>query len=187
MGQARVRKLAGLPPKSTPKVVKSALPHYTADGVIALFESGDPRIQSNPYGTGKHIKLSDDPGYFQYSDKNGGTATFFAETWEPEYKATPVFTASIFVTDEMRASKCNTEDCNCKAPWTKIVHMCGCSTHHEGERFGIIPRLELCNPSECEERHAHLYGFCETCFDMDDLDGKALKDITADNQHAQLQ
>jgi hypothetical protein len=186
MGAAATRKKNGTYPARTVKPSKPALPHYTRENVVALLNSNDPRIQKNDYGTAKHIVLSDDTGYFMYSDKDGGTATFYAETWEPEYTETPIFTASVVITDEMRESKCGNPACTTEHDWTQLTYKCGCTTHHEGERFAISPRIEVCSPDECDGQHGHLYGFCALCFDIDKIDGKNPADATANAIHLLL-
>jgi len=190
LSQSKVRKSNGTYPAPTTKVVpmKLTLPHYTNRSVVALFRNNDPRITTDEYGYGpqKSIVLSNTPGYFMFSDKDGGTATFYAETHEPEYKVTPTFTASIEITDQMRESKCTDPSCGCDSPWTNITHSCGCKTHHEGETFGVLPRVEVCSPDECDGKHGHLLGFCDACADIEEMGGKAVKDITADQIHLRL-
>jgi hypothetical protein len=169
MGAAKVRKQNGTYSMGT------VLPHYTNDSVVALFKGNDPRIRTNDYGTEKCIVLSDVPGYFQYSDKNGGTATFYNGDTQK-----PVFTAAREVTNEMREHKCTAPGCTSDHDWTQLTHACGCTTHHKGERYYVIPRLEVCSPDHCDGKHAHVFGLCEECFNSDLLAGKATKDITAD-------
>jgi hypothetical protein len=185
MGQASIRKKNGTLTNyfKTTKVIaeKPSLPHYTAESVVALLNSNDPRTRMNDFGTFKTIVLSDEVGYFKYSDKNGGTATFYADP-----SGTPIFTASIEVTDKMREAKCSSPDCTCKSDWTQLTHECGCSEHHDGERFGVSPRIELCSPEECDGQHGHLYGFCGVCFDTDMEEGKKPADATANAIHLQL-
>lgn len=156
------------------------IPHYTAASVLQLFRDNDPRIQQNPYGTEKSIQLSEVPGYFTYSDKKGGIATFY----DGQTKK-PVFTAAREINDELRAAKCGNP--NCQDPdacsWDKLIYKCGCEEHHDGDRFDVIPRVELCDSTRCDGEHVHLLGFCDICFDIEDSDGKEPKDILADNIH----
>lgn len=186
MGAAKTKKLNGNYPAKTAKVVplKPALPHYTAESVIALFESGDPRIQTNPYGTEPSIQLSDVAGYFKYSDEKGGIATFYNGDTKK-----PVFTVAREITDELRNAKCDYhgDDCECDTtPWNQLNYSCGCSQHHEGDIYNVIPRLELCNKTECDGKHAHLLALCEECYSLDELDGVPARDITADNVRFQI-
>jgi hypothetical protein len=175
MGAAKIRKEKGLPPRT----VKSTLPHYTEASVVALFRNNDPRITTNDYGTEKCIVLSDVEGYFKYSDKMGGIATFYRGDTEQ-----PVFTVARVITEELRNAKC---DCGDDHQWDELIYECGCTEHHEGENYYVTPRLELCNVTECDGKHAHLLGLCAECFALDELvDGKAPKDITADNIQFQI-
>jgi hypothetical protein len=178
--------------KNIPAPVVPILPHYTAAKVVELLNSGDPRVKQNPYGESKSIQLSDEPGYFKYSAKNGGTATFYvtrdkvAGQTRGASTNVPLFTAAITITDEMRKAKCNAEDCNCNSKWFDIVHNCNCAEHHEDGSYDVIPRIETCNTVECDGQHGHLMGFCEVCFELDDDGTKEPKDITADNICLQL-
>lgn len=186
MGQATLKKKNGTYPAQTAKVVpmKPALPHYTNKSVVALMNSSDPRIQTNDYGTAKCIVLSEGPGYFKYSDKMGGIATFYRGDTKQ-----PVFTVAREITDELRAAKCDNHggDCACdNTPWDELNYSCGCSEHHDGEIYNVIPRIETCSTTECDGKHAHLMGMCDECFAIDSLAGKPTKDITADNINIQL-
>jgi hypothetical protein len=173
MGAAKVKKENRTYPAQTLKAAAQLVPHYTSKSVIALFDSSDPRIRMNDYETSKSIQLSDEPGYFLYSDKNGGTATFYV--WSV---AGPIFTASVVITDEMRAAKCTAPGCGsgCGSDWTQIVDDCSCEAHHKDQHYDVIPRIEV-----CDDRHVHLAGQCYECFNSDLIDGKDLKDIGADN------
>ena len=182
MGEARRNKINGRLPKTVkPVVVKPAIPHYTADDVVKLLNSNDSRIEMNEYGTDQCIVLSDVPGYFKYSDKMGGIATFYrGDTHEP------VFTASREITDEIRNAKCDA-DCNCDSKWTDLMYNCGCKQHHDGESYDVFPRIEACNTTDCDGTHGHLIGMCRECFDIDVMvDGKSPKDANADNIRIQL-
>jgi hypothetical protein len=162
------------------------LPRYNAAKVLELFRNNDSRIRMNDYGTEKSIQLAEEPGYFRFSDKNGGTATFYAVTYNP-YKATPTFTAAVEITNEMRAAKCINPDCKCNADWTRITYDCGCTQHHDGERYHVIPRIETCSiEAGCDGLHAHLIGLCSICFDMEEEEGKEGIDMKADGFHLQL-
>jgi hypothetical protein len=184
MGQAKRRKKTdpNYGTKSNVAVLeplKTKLPHYDAETVVALFHNNDPRIRMNDYGTSQCIVLSDVPGYFKYSDDNGGTATFYRGDND-----TPVFTAAREITDALRAAKHDNEDCTCK--WYEFTYRCGCEEHHEGEIYDVTPRIEVCNTTECDGKHAHLLGLCSECFAIEQFARKAEKDITADNIRIQL-
>jgi hypothetical protein len=197
MGAAKIKKKNGNYPTPTEKAANNVitiptLPHYTAEIVVALFSNNDSQIAMNDYGTAKSIQLSDEPGYFKYSDESGGTATFYITTNKTVGASraaatnTPLFTAPITITDGMRKAKCSAENCNCKSKWFDLIHNCNCSQHHDGEFYDVIPRIEVCSTEECDGQHGHLLGICYECFNSDLIEGKAPENITADNISLQL-
>jgi len=174
----------GLPlPEKTPAMI----PHYTNEKVLQLFKDGDPRITTNFYGTGKALELSQDPGYFTYGeDEHGNGIVIFKVTNYETAEVTTIFTAAVELTDKIRNAKCSAPDCKCNAPWTELIHGCECKRHHEGRNEDVLPRFELCSPTECDGKHVHLVGMCEVCFYEEVMEGKKLADVAADNFQHQL-
>jgi hypothetical protein len=169
--------------RSIPVNYPTMVPHYMQQDVLNLFKNNDPRIATNVYGLARALELSQEPGYFTYSEKNGGgIATFWVD--DENGNGHPVFTTDVELSDEIRSAKCGNPECECDAKWTEILYNCGCKHHHEGERVYLLPRFELCSTTECDGQHAHLLGFCTTCFLGDLNDGKSLAEAGADNfQH----
>lgn len=156
------------------------LPTYTRERVLALFKLNDSRIQDNFFGTGKSIVLSDVPGYFTYSDERGGIARFFRGDNDEEVCS---FTREI--TDDLRKNPEHDDpDCDCK--WTDATYGCKCDQHHTGVFHHVIPVIETCNTTECDGKHAHLYGFCQVCFNADIAAGVKPADASANAIHVLL-
>jgi hypothetical protein len=162
--------------------VVNGIPHYNRQTVIDLFKSNDRRIRTNEYGTVKALYLSDEPGYFQYSEdeKGEGYATFYVDGYGDDAKA--VFAVAAEITEGVRNARCHAPDCDCESDWTDICYNCHCNHHHEDEIYELIPRFELCTcpGDDINDRHVHLYGLCEVCFQIDAED-KEPKNINADN------
>jgi hypothetical protein len=158
----------------------NGIPHYTRMTVIDLFKANDPRIRTNEFGTLKALMLSDEPGFFKYSEdeKGEGYATFYVGDYA---NAVPVFSAAAEITDEIRNRKCTGCD-NCGAKWYDLISDCSCSNHHEDEHYDVLPRFELCTcpGDDINDRHVHLYGFCQECFYIDTMmNDKEPKDASA--------
>jgi len=165
----------------TIRSIRPKLPYYTADSVLVLFQSNDPRIVLNDYGTSKCIQLADDEGYFKFSDDDGGIAKFYAGDTDIQ-----LFTAAIEITDEMRQAKCSGgEGCGCNAQWFELLNNCTCTEHHDGPN-DVVPRIELCSLSECDGKHAHLIGLCYECYNSGLIDGIAPEAIRGDGFRIQL-
>jgi len=161
--------------KKTEEALLRTLPHYTTESVAALFAGGAPRIRMNDYETCECLSLSEQRGYFKLSDKNGGRVTFLTSDDEPQ------FTAAVTITDEMRQAECDNPTCTSHPRWDELLHLCNCDEHHKGQLSDLVPRLEVCDPKDCDGTHVWLLGLCNECFDSDLIDDVPLKDITADN------
>lgn len=165
---------------------KPAVPHYTREAVLSIFKHAvDPRLKLNPYDTELSLAVSDEPGQFQYDEVDGkGIIKFYSDDDSDRL----IFTADLFITDEMReefkTSKCEAPGCDCQGEykWNELFYACACSKH-SGERYGYLPRFEVCSTTECDGNHVHLIGFCEVCFDVGLAEGKDLKDASGDHLH----
>ena len=128
--------------------------HYTNESVVVLFNSNDPRIKMN--GTAKYVELSDEPGFFVFSNDSGGIAIFFTGCF-----GAPVFTAAIEITPEMR---CIGPTYVCDAERDELLEVlfgCDRAEHHLADRR-LTPRVEI----DCDGKQAHLYGKCYICGDV---------------------
>ena len=137
------------------KIVKSAPPHYTAEMVIPMFESGAIELGGNavvPLASGQS-------GLLTFSDKNGGLAQLVHPT---TYKPLASFDAVII--DEMRQSKCTHPDCKCgNDKWDELLTGCTSDQHEDHFDDALVPvRLfaSLCDNPACAEQHVWLLSEC---------------------------
>jgi hypothetical protein len=133
--------------KKADETLLQTLPHYTAESVAALFAGNDPRIAMNDYETSKCLLLSEQEGYFKLSDKDGGRLTFLTSDGKPQ------FTAAVTIADEMRKAKCDNPACTSHHRWDELLHLCNCDENHRGQFFDLVPRLEVCDPKDCDGTH----------------------------------